>query len=63
MRMLSFARDQNWHEPADVAQALEQSLVELQLDYGRNMPESRELWCARRLTNYLTTSGPFPDAL
>ena len=32
-------RDQNWHEPTDVAEALEQSLVRLQLDYGRNMPE------------------------
>ena len=32
-------RDQNWHEPTDIAEALEQSLVRLQLDYGRNMPE------------------------
>lgn len=35
-----FTRDQNWHEPADIAEALEQSLARLQLDYGRNMPES-----------------------
>ena len=34
-----FTRDQNWHEPTDIAEALEQSLARLQLDYGRNMPE------------------------
>jgi hypothetical protein len=54
--------DQNWHEPAYVEAALEQSLAKLQLEYGRNnpIPNTLNLW---RLTGKSISSGPFLDAL
>jgi hypothetical protein len=54
--------DQNWHEPAYVEAALEQSLVKLQLEYGRNNPIPSALNLPH-LTGTSTSSGPFLDAL
>jgi hypothetical protein len=54
--------DQNWHEPAYVEAALEQSLAKLQLEYGRNYPIPTAL-SLQHLTSKSISSGPFLDAL